>query len=117
MFTYIQDPAYQTDDDHKGVCYGFELKKDGTNSYTTNLYFNDQTTMGGQKSVGIPNQQSPVYSPTANAPDLGNYEKYSYRGFAYLQNLAANIVLKHETQKDSASISLMTLPEDPTSSK
>ena len=70
--------------------------------------------MGGQTSVGIPNQQSAVWSPTANVPDLANYEKYSGRGFAYLQNLAANVVLKLETGIDSASIALMTLPENPT---
>ena len=70
--------------------------------------------MGGQKSVGIPNQKSPVWSPTANVPDLTNYEKYSERGFAYLQNLAANVILKQETGIDSASIALMTLPENPT---
>ena len=47
MFDYIKDPDYLTDDDHKGVCYGFELKKTGDKTYTTNLYFNDQTTFGG----------------------------------------------------------------------
>ena len=46
-----------------------------------------------------------------------DYEKFSLRGFSYLQNLAANIVLKEETGIDSASIAMMTLPEDPTNTK
>lgn len=46
-----------------------------------------------------------------------NYEKFSNRGYSYLQNLAANIVLKEETGIDSASIAMMTLPEDPTNTK
>ena len=41
LFSYLQDPEYLKSDDHPGVCYGFELVKDGDKAYTTNLYFND----------------------------------------------------------------------------
>ena len=43
--TYISDPAYLTDD-YLGVCYGYEITKSG-DSYTANIYLNDQVTMGG----------------------------------------------------------------------
>ena len=43
--TYISDPAYLTGD-YLGVCYGYEITKSG-DSYTANIYLNDQSTMGG----------------------------------------------------------------------
>ena len=113
--TYIQDPAYLTGD-YLGVCYGYEILKSG-DSYTANLFFNDQTTMGGQKSVGMPNQLNPVYNPTTAAPNLNDYLMLSQRGFVYLQNLAANIILQEETGNNNAQIALMTLPENPTGTK
>ena len=99
--TYIQDPAYLTDDDHKGVCYGYQVTKSG-NSYTADLFFNDQVTMGGSKSIGMPDQLNPVYNPTTNVPNLDDYLMLSQRGFVYLQNIAANIILQEETGNDNA---------------
>ena len=43
-------------------------------------------------------------------PQIRSYVYYSYYGFAYLQNWAANIILKHTTGKESAEIVAMTLP-------
>ena len=54
LYTYIQKPEYLTNDSNKGVCYGFEIKKT-SDGYEANLFFNDQSTMGGQDSIGIPN--------------------------------------------------------------
>ena len=52
--TYISDPACLTGD-YLGVCYGYEITKSG-DSYTANIFLNDQVTMGGQKSIGMPDQ-------------------------------------------------------------
>ena len=41
LFSYLQSPDLFKTDDHKGVCYGFELVKDGDKAYTANLFFND----------------------------------------------------------------------------
>lgn len=66
--------------------------------------------MGGPYSVGIPNQQNPVYDPTENQPLVRNYDQYSYNGYARVQNLIANIVLKETTGNNDATISLMATP-------
>jgi len=43
-------------------------------------------------------------------PRIRSYAYYSFYGFAYLQNWAANLILKHVTQKETAEIIAMQLP-------
>ena len=76
------------------------------------MLFNDQTTMGGSKSVGVPSQLANSYNPTQTEPRLTNYDQYSRNGYSMLQNMIANIVLKQATGVNSATISLMAVPEE-----
>ena len=73
--------------------------------------------MGGSKSIGMPDQLNPAYNPTTNVPNLDDYLMLGQRGFVYLQNIAANIILQEETGNNNAQIALMTLPENPTGTK
>mmetsp|Transcript_11778 Transcript_11778/g.14935 ORF Transcript_11778/g.14935 Transcript_11778/m.14935 type:complete len:124 (-) Transcript_11778:4884-5255(-) len=83
---------------------------DKTSKYGLELYFNDQQSMGGPNSIGIPNTQKPAYDPLATVPDLSGFQDYLSRGYTTLHNLAANIVLKLETGEKNAKISLLTAP-------
>ena len=44
------------------------------------------------------------------APDMEAYENYNRRGYSYLHNLIANIVLKHTTGNPQALVSMMVSP-------
>ena len=93
------------------MCYGFQIEQDAeTNEWSLELYFNDQSTLGGTSSTGIPNTQVPAYNPLQTTPDVGDYEKYLRRGYATLHNLAANVILKLTTGVDEAGISLLAKP-------
>ena len=54
--------------------------------------------MGGPNSIGIPNTQKEAYNPLATTPDTAGFVDYMTRGYSMLHNLAANIVLKLETE-------------------
>ena len=45
-------------------------------------------------------------------PVFRQYIYYSFYGFAYLQNWAANTILRHETNNPDAVIAAMTVPMD-----
>lgn len=79
-------------------------------SYELELYFNDQSKMGGPSSVGIPNTQAPAYNPLATKSDTGGYKDYLKKGYTTLQNLAANVILKAQTEADGAHISMLSVP-------
>ena len=72
------------------------------------LFFDDQETLGGTSSVGIPTTKGPAYDPLETAPDPLSYLKWFRRGFTTLHNLAANVVLKIETDDAAASITMLT---------
>ena len=61
--------------------------------------------------MGIPSQLYPSWSPSVTEPRFGNYELYANNGYAMLQNLIANVVLKYATNNPAATISLMAVPE------
>ena len=61
-------------------------------------------------NTGMPNQENKAYDSSAYMPDINNYVKYQYDGFVYLQNWAANAVLKRSTKKPDASIMAMLVP-------
>lgn len=56
--------------------------------------------MGGPNSIGIPNTQKAAYNPLATTPDTAGFVDYMTRGYSMLHNLAANIVLKLETEQN-----------------
>lgn len=58
----------------------------------------------------MPDQKKDSYDASIIDPDFTSYNLYTQRGFAYMQNLAANAVLKYSTSKPSASISAVTMP-------
>ena len=66
--------------------------------------------MGGPNSIGIPNTQTAAYNALAKVPDTKGFVDYMTRGYSMLQNLAANVVLKLESDNDDAVISLLAAP-------
>lgn len=66
--------------------------------------------MGGPNSIGIPNSQKPAYDPIATKGSAKGFTDYLERGYSVLHNLAANVVLKIETDTDNAKISLLSIP-------
>ena len=58
----------------------------------------------------MPDQAKPVFLPYNKEPLIDRFENYGRRGFAYLHNLAANIILKMKTNNEQAAITVMTSP-------
>ena len=111
LFEYTSSEKYPLADGNPGVCYGFQIAKDeDTKTWTTELYFNDQQSLGGPNSIGIPNTQKPAYSPLTTSPDTSGFKDYLGRGYETLHNLAANIILKLETGSKNAHITLLAAP-------
>lgn len=61
------------------------------------MFFDDQRLFGGQTAIGIPYQNLPEWSASANIPKLKNYLQYSLDGYSLLQNTIANMVLREST--------------------
>ena len=59
--------------------------------------------------TSIPNQQLNARLPTQFLPLFADYSLYSWYGFAYMQNWAANSILKRLTT-NVAQIAVMTVP-------
>lgn len=76
------------------------------------LYFDDQETLGGTSSVGIPDTSGPAYNELSTTPDVKSYEKWFRRGFSTLHNLAANVLLKIYSETETATITLIADPMD-----
>ena len=76
--------------------------------YTLTLFFNDQPMSG--KGKGIPETAKPAYDPLKTIPDTGDFTDYLTRGYSTLHNLAANVVLKLETNDATAKISVLSAP-------
>lgn len=51
--TYISQPLYLRGVD--AVCFAFMVTQNSTSSYKANLFFDDQTSLGGIVGTGIPN--------------------------------------------------------------
>ena len=64
---------------------------------------NDQKLKEGGKSYSIYPTDEPFDSPTDRANEI-EFKNYISNGFSVLQNLAANIVLKLETNDGGAQI-------------
>ena len=112
--TYVSSPDLFTDE-KPGVCFGFSITDNSppTDPYSdvnVQLYFNDQTLMGGPTSVGIPNQQNAAWSPAGTTPKLTQFEMYTQRGYDFMENTISNILLQQITNDPKASIDMMVIP-------
>ena len=73
------------------------------------LFFNDANVLDYKS---IPSQDENAVNESDNIPDFRSYVYYSFHGFAYIQNWAANTILRHLTGKKDAVIAAMTVPMD-----
>ena len=80
---YIENPAYKTNNEYKGVCFALqhwadEDAKGPQKNYTFSLHYPDKSVglKPRQYAKGVPNQEDPVYLPYAGAPDLLSYVRY-----------------------------------------
>ena len=109
LFDWIASDDYTYPGGNEGICYGFQLEEDDDGDYTLTLYFNDQSS-GGAQSMGIPATEVPAYNPLQTVPSTDGFTDYLNRGYSVLHNLAANVVLKLETNEASAKITMLTAP-------
>ena len=65
--------------------------------------------MSGGNGIGIPDGSKDAYDPTASVPSTDGFEDYLNRGYSTLQNLAANVILKMESE-DGAQIAMFATP-------
>jgi hypothetical protein len=111
LFNYCENHEYfNITAGYEGICFGYQVTEHSANDFDIRLYFDDQL-MSGEDGKGVPNQRNPSWDPAQTIPRLDNYKQYAYNGYSMLQNLIANIVLKEVTQVNSATISLMLVPE------
>ena len=90
------------------MCYAFKIHEDEKKQkYELELFFND---LWIRELNSVPMQRKPAFDPSEPLPQTGEYVKYSFNGFAYMQNWVANTILKLKTGKDDASITAMTVP-------
>lgn len=83
--SYVANPQYLNKTaGFEGVCFGYQITENAPNNYNVELLFNDQTLMGGPKSVGVPSQLYPSWSPSATEPKTTPYEQYATRGYSML---------------------------------
>jgi hypothetical protein len=83
--SYVANPQYLNKTaGFEGVCFGYQITENAPNNYNVELLFNDQILMGGNKSVGIPSQLYPSWSPSATEPKFSPYVQYANRGYSML---------------------------------
>ena len=105
---YISHENYGYDPEtHPAICFAFEMKENDKNKYELDLMFNDQIVLDYRS---IPNQMDVPADENQMFPRLRSYAYYNYYGFAYMQNWAANTVLRHATKKEDAEVVAMTVP-------
>jgi hypothetical protein len=69
------------------------------NNYELELFFNDAIVLDYRS---IPPQDEPAINDFTMTPMLRSYAYYSFYGFAYLQNWAANTILRTLTDDEAA---------------
>lgn len=72
--------------------------------------FNDQIEEDFY-SAGIPKQTESVWDPIQPQANIKAFYKYMNGGYAVMQNLIANTVLRYATNQN-ASISMITVPQN-----
>lgn len=104
---YIAHPDYGHDKERPGICLGIALHENAKNKYELEIFANDAVVLDYRL---IPDQMDSAADDTQTVPRLRSYAYYSFYGVAYLQNWAANTVLRHVTNTPEANITAMTLP-------
>ena len=105
MDDYIEDDDYGHNKD--AVCFAFTLHEREENNFELELFFNDAVVLDYRS---IPDQNDPAASVSQMIPQVRQYAYYSYYGFGYLQNWAANAILGHVSGDPDAMIAAMTAP-------
>mmetsp|Transcript_63287 Transcript_63287/g.87401 ORF Transcript_63287/g.87401 Transcript_63287/m.87401 type:complete len:228 (+) Transcript_63287:625-1308(+) len=93
METYLRDARYGLDNDKPAMCFGWELDKRADNKFDMTLRFMDQDE-AAPGEAGIANINVPAWSPVATTVEGTAFDKYSNGGYLFLQNLAANTILR-----------------------
>jgi hypothetical protein len=101
---YLEDPEHGKIPEKPGICFGFTVHEK-RNNFELELFFNDLFVKEYQS---IPQQIA--QSAFQKNPKANEYALYSYYGFAYLQNWAANTILRQVTRNKYALIVGMTIP-------
>jgi hypothetical protein len=96
LMEYISSPDYLTQE--PGVCFGFSVSEVSDKNWTASLYFDDSGALGTGSLQAIPSLSQNLHSSLQSAPKLDDYEKYQVNGYALVQNLLANLLLREVTQ-------------------
>lgn len=99
MEAAIKDPLHGRRPDKPGICYGFTMHEHSDSSYELELFFNDIFVL---EYKSLPNQALASASAYQMQPQVREYAYYSYYGFGYMQNWAANTILRYVTKEDDA---------------
>lgn len=91
------------------MCFAFKLSKSGDN-YTLTQYFNGQQDTFRETGVGIPKAYATPYESSTTQPDYTGWQIFLQRGYATVQNLAAQVILQTTTNDDTAQITLQNTP-------
>lgn len=89
------------------MCVGLTLQENAQNNYELEIFANDAIVLDYRS---VPDQMDSAADDTQTVPRIRSYAYYSFYGIAYLQNWAANTVLRHVTKKETAEIVALTLP-------
>ena len=110
---YIAHPGHGFDEDRPGVCFALTMHQHELNKkYELELFFNDAIVLDYRS---IPPQDEQGVEDTDMIPAFRSYSYYSFYGFAYIQNWAANTLLREMKPKQFASdpdpyIAAVTVP-------
>jgi hypothetical protein len=107
---YVRHPEYSYDLDRPGLCFAFWIKKLSDTRYDISLMFNDQFEDDFQ-SAGVPKQTESVWDPIKPQANVKAFYKYMNSGYAIMQNLIANTILRYNTN-ETASIAMITVPQN-----
>lgn len=91
-----------------GICFGAALVESSTDNYQVNMIFDDVITERTD-DPNMPNQELPVVDEYQRKPNFEAYEQYKLGGYAYLQNMIGNLLLR-DSQGDNAYISMVYTP-------
>jgi hypothetical protein len=92
---------------HPGICFAFKVHEYAKNDYELELFFNDGLVRDYRS---IPEQGLNAAETYQMMPWVHEYARYAYFGFNYMQNLAANTILRDALNEEKAQITAITIP-------
>jgi len=105
---YIEHPDHGYDEVNRpGVCFALTMHEHAQNDYELELFFNDAIVLDYRS---IPPQDENSVNDSDMMPAFRQYFMYSLYGFAYMQNWAANTLLREKTKVQDSGIVAMTVP-------